>query len=190
MSSAGSVDGDERLRLFLALRLPDDVVSSIADWQRRELVDAKRPAASCRPATSMSRSRSSARGPQPSSPAFSRCSPRPHATPHRLASRSPATGRRAPSGCSHSTRHAAGDGAELAGRVQAELAALGVYRPERASVAAARHRPPLPRTAAVAPGAAHTRLDVVRCCCFSFTSAPVRGSVRGARIVSARRLSR
>ena len=32
------MDGDDRLRLFLALRLPDDVVSSIADWQRRELV--------------------------------------------------------------------------------------------------------------------------------------------------------
>ena len=33
MSSAGSVDGDERLRLFLALRLPDQVVASIAEWQ-------------------------------------------------------------------------------------------------------------------------------------------------------------
>ena len=41
MSSPGSVDGDERLRLFLALRLPDDVVASIAEWQSREL----RPAA-------------------------------------------------------------------------------------------------------------------------------------------------
>ena len=33
MSSPGSVGGNERLRLFLALRLPDDVVASIADWQ-------------------------------------------------------------------------------------------------------------------------------------------------------------
>jgi 2'-5' RNA ligase len=32
------VGGDERLRLFLALRLPDDVVASIAEWQARELV--------------------------------------------------------------------------------------------------------------------------------------------------------
>ncbi len=33
MSSPGSVDSDERLRLFLALRLPDDIVSAIAEWQ-------------------------------------------------------------------------------------------------------------------------------------------------------------
>jgi RNA 2',3'-cyclic 3'-phosphodiesterase len=33
VSSPGSVGGNERLRLFLALRLPDDVVASIADWQ-------------------------------------------------------------------------------------------------------------------------------------------------------------
>ena len=33
MSSPGSVDRDERLRLFLALRLPDHVVASIAEWQ-------------------------------------------------------------------------------------------------------------------------------------------------------------
>jgi RNA 2',3'-cyclic 3'-phosphodiesterase len=37
VSSPGSVGGDERLRLFLALRLPDDVVASIAEWQEREL---------------------------------------------------------------------------------------------------------------------------------------------------------
>ena len=33
--------GDERLRLFLALRLPDHVVASIAEWQSRELVGPK-----------------------------------------------------------------------------------------------------------------------------------------------------
>ena len=33
MTSPGSVGGDERLRLFLALQLPDDVVASIAEWQ-------------------------------------------------------------------------------------------------------------------------------------------------------------
>jgi 2'-5' RNA ligase len=43
VSSPGSVVGDERLRLFLALRLPDDVIASIAEWQAglfqdRELV--------------------------------------------------------------------------------------------------------------------------------------------------------
>ena len=44
MSSPGSVDGDERLRLFLALRLPDHVVASIAEWQSRELVGRVVPA--------------------------------------------------------------------------------------------------------------------------------------------------
>jgi RNA 2',3'-cyclic 3'-phosphodiesterase len=38
VSSPGSVGGNERLRLFLALRLPDHIVTSIAEWQSRELV--------------------------------------------------------------------------------------------------------------------------------------------------------
>ena len=33
----GSVGGDERLRLFLALQLPADVVEALAGWQSREL---------------------------------------------------------------------------------------------------------------------------------------------------------
>lgn len=37
MNSAASVGGDERLRLFLALRLPDDVLDEIERWQRSEL---------------------------------------------------------------------------------------------------------------------------------------------------------
>jgi 2'-5' RNA ligase len=37
VSSPGSVAGDERLRLFLGLQLPDDVVEALAEWQRREL---------------------------------------------------------------------------------------------------------------------------------------------------------
>jgi 2'-5' RNA ligase len=37
VSSPGSVAGDERLRLFLALQLPDSVVESLAEWQQREL---------------------------------------------------------------------------------------------------------------------------------------------------------
>jgi 2'-5' RNA ligase len=35
--SADSVSGDERLRLFLALRLPDDVLGEIERWQREQL---------------------------------------------------------------------------------------------------------------------------------------------------------
>jgi RNA 2',3'-cyclic 3'-phosphodiesterase len=37
MSAAGSVAGDERLRLFLALRLPPDVLEEMERWQREEL---------------------------------------------------------------------------------------------------------------------------------------------------------
>jgi len=36
-TSAGTVDGDERIRLFCALELPGDVLDAIVDWQAREL---------------------------------------------------------------------------------------------------------------------------------------------------------
>jgi RNA 2',3'-cyclic 3'-phosphodiesterase len=37
VNSPGSVGGDERLRLFLALRLPDDVLDRLEPWQREHL---------------------------------------------------------------------------------------------------------------------------------------------------------
>jgi 2'-5' RNA ligase len=37
VSSRGSVDGGERARLFLGLRIPDDVVEPLSAWQRSEL---------------------------------------------------------------------------------------------------------------------------------------------------------
>jgi 2'-5' RNA ligase len=37
VTSPGTVSGDERLRLFLGLRLPDDDVAALAAWQEREL---------------------------------------------------------------------------------------------------------------------------------------------------------
>jgi 2'-5' RNA ligase len=37
MTSSASVGGDERLRLFLALRIPDDVLDEIEGWQREQL---------------------------------------------------------------------------------------------------------------------------------------------------------
>src|SRR4051795_3309552 len=37
MTSADSVAGSERLRLFLALRLPDDPLADIEAWQAAEL---------------------------------------------------------------------------------------------------------------------------------------------------------
>ncbi len=37
MSEAASVSGDERLRLFLALRIPENVLEEIERWQRKQL---------------------------------------------------------------------------------------------------------------------------------------------------------
>jgi 2'-5' RNA ligase len=37
MKGAGTVEGDARLRLFLALELPADVVRALVEWGRREL---------------------------------------------------------------------------------------------------------------------------------------------------------
>jgi 2'-5' RNA ligase len=37
MNSTASVGGDERLRLFLALRVPDDVLAETESWQRESL---------------------------------------------------------------------------------------------------------------------------------------------------------
>jgi 2'-5' RNA ligase len=41
MTPAASVRGDERLRLFLALRLPDGVLDEVEQWQRRHLRDVR-----------------------------------------------------------------------------------------------------------------------------------------------------
>jgi RNA 2',3'-cyclic 3'-phosphodiesterase len=41
MTSAGSVGGDERLRLFCALRLPDDVLDRVEAWQAEHLRDGR-----------------------------------------------------------------------------------------------------------------------------------------------------
>ena len=85
----------------------------------------------------------------------SMCLRRPHATPHRLASMSPATGRRVRVGML-TLDEAGGSGAELAGRVQARVGGARRLPARGASVAAACHRPPLPRAPAVAPGAARS----------------------------------
>jgi RNA 2',3'-cyclic 3'-phosphodiesterase len=41
VSSPGSVSGDERLRLFCALRLPEDVLDRIGPWQAEHLRDGR-----------------------------------------------------------------------------------------------------------------------------------------------------
>lgn len=38
-TSTGSVEGDERLRLFIGLRLPEDVLERVVEWQRRAFAD-------------------------------------------------------------------------------------------------------------------------------------------------------
>ncbi len=97
-----------------------------------------------------------------------------------------ATARRAPSGCSSSTIRAGGRRA-LAERVQRRSRAPRRVRARAPPVAAARHascasasgprlEPPLPGDRAVRS---------VRCRCFPFTSAPVRGAVRGTGVVFA-----
>jgi len=39
VSRAATVESGERLRLFLALRFPDEILDRLAEWQRRELGD-------------------------------------------------------------------------------------------------------------------------------------------------------
>lgn len=41
MNLPASVEGRERLRLFCALRLPDDVLDALCEWQARELRDGR-----------------------------------------------------------------------------------------------------------------------------------------------------
>ena len=41
MTSAASVSGDERIRLFLALRLPDGVLDATERWQQEQLRDVR-----------------------------------------------------------------------------------------------------------------------------------------------------
>jgi RNA 2',3'-cyclic 3'-phosphodiesterase len=41
VTPGGTVNGDERLRLFCGLRLPDDVAERLATWQREELRDGR-----------------------------------------------------------------------------------------------------------------------------------------------------
>lgn len=41
MTSRASVSGDERIRLFLALRLPTDALDAIERWQREQLPDVR-----------------------------------------------------------------------------------------------------------------------------------------------------
>ena len=107
------------------------------------------------------------------------------ATPRPELRRRPAGARRRAVGMLELRGRHRDDRARLAGRVQAELADLGALPAREPRLAAARHRAPLSRPAAAVAAAARARAGgAVRCGCFSFPSAPVRGGLRGARIVS------
>ena len=129
MSSPGSVGADERLRLFLALRLPDDVVAAIAAWQAG-LSHGRKPIGRVVPAGNLhvtlaflgSRSAAELPGILELLAAAAR-----DAEPPRF----DVTGYRETRSVGMLTLGDAGGSAtELAGRVRAELAELGVYRPE------------------------------------------------------------
>ena len=160
MSSPGSVAGDERLRLFLALQLPDVVVEALVELATAGAA----PAASCRRPTCTSRSRSSAPGLHGELESI--CAvlgeAAGEAAPPRLR-RSSATARRAASACSSSPTRPATALCSPAGSTS-ELAELGVYEPERRTwlphVTVLRFRerprlqPPLPELGAFAPSGA------------------------------------
>jgi 2'-5' RNA ligase len=174
------VAGDERLRLFLALRLPGDVVAALTAWQAQELgsTDLVRAVPADNLHVTLAFLGARPAGELPAildvlARAAGAAVPAPLGVDGYRETRSVGM-----LTLRDETRAATG----LAERLHEDLAALGVYRPER--------RPwlPLPRTAAAPAGSAGRRVGVVRRGCFPFTSAPDRGAVWGARVVSARRL--
>ena len=186
---AGSVSGDERLRLFLALTLPAATVDALADWQARELERGGQtarivPRENLHITLAFLGSR-----PAGELPAILDVLGRAAADAEPV--RFDVTGYRETRSVGMLTLgDEVGAAARLAGRLHAELAGARRLPPRGATVAAARDRAPLPRAAAAATRGAVAGLGVVRRGCFPFTSAPVRGAVRGARLISARRLIR
>ena len=184
-TSPASVKRGDSLRLFCALRLPDDVLEALVRWQRRELRGRREPVPGERvvPPSNL------------------------HVTLAFLGAR-PATELPAIAGALRTAAAEAGDvrlrlrgyretrsvgmltfddegsgAAALAGRLHVLLEELGVYGRERARVAAARHRAPLPRARRGLRPPLPDLGDVrsVRRGCLHLTAAPRRGGVRGSR---------
>lgn len=124
MNSPASVVGDERLRLFLALRLPDDVVHAVAEWQERELRGRLVPAGNLHVTLAFLGSR-----PAGDLPAVLDVLGRAAAlaVPPRLEL---VRWRETRAAGMLELRDPTGAARDLAGRLHEELAALGVYRPE------------------------------------------------------------
>jgi len=158
VTSPASVEGDERLRLFLAYRLPGDVVGALVEWQARELRGRLVPPGNLHVTLAFL-------GPRPA---------------RELPAVLGVLGRAAREAAApvfevvrwHETRSVGvlelgdrtGRSAQLAGRLHDELAALGLFRPEsrpwlpHVTVLRFRERPrlrpPLPELAPFVPSGA------------------------------------
>ena len=158
MTSPASVAGDERLRLFLAYRLPGDVVGALAEWQARELRGRLVPPGNLHVTLAFL-------GPRPA-----RELPAVLGVLERAAREAAAPvfevvrWRETRSVGMLELGDRTGRSAQLAGRLHGELAALGVFRPERrpwlphVTVLRFRERPrlrpPLPELAPFVPSGA------------------------------------
>jgi 2'-5' RNA ligase len=152
------VTGDERLRLFLALQLPDDVVATLAEWQERELRGRIVPPGNLHVTLAFLGGRPAHELPsvvgvlEPA--AREACVPRFELVRYRETRSAGMLELGDPTGCA----------ARLAERVHGELAALGIYRPEARPwlphVTVVRYRerprlqPPLPELEPFAPSGA------------------------------------
>jgi 2'-5' RNA ligase len=162
VSAGGTVEGDDRLRLFLALELPADVVAELVSWGKRHLVGG-RPVSSFHVTL-----------------AFLGSQPRSALDPVRLILRDEAAGtepfwleptryRETPSVGMLVLADPSGEAARLADRLQRRLEDAGVYRREarpwlpHVTVVRFRERllldPPLPEIGSFAPSGAGALLS-------------------------------
>lgn len=165
MTSPASVGGRERLRLFLALRLPDDVVRTIVAWQERELRGRLVPAGNLHVTLAFLGSRPAAEL-APIVDVLARAARAAVPPPFELV-----RWRETRAAGMLELRDVDGEGARLARQLHADLEELGVYRPERREwlphVTVLRHRdrprlaPPLPEVPRFAPSDAAAYLSTL-----------------------------
>ena len=164
MSSPASVEGDDPLRLFLALQLPGTTLDVVARWQAEHLQQGRRVPREQLHVTLAFLGRRPA-WELPSIVAALRDAVRPVG---RIAFE-PASWRETRSVGMVVLRDAGGEAGRLAGRLHGRLAALGVHRPESRPwlphLTVMRHRerprldPPLPETGTFVPSGAAAYLS-------------------------------
>ena len=180
MSRRATVDGDDRIRLFVALEVPDDVVVELVRWGKRHL-DRGRPVESFHITLAFL-------GAQPRSAvaAIAAILSREAAATERF-ELEPLRYRETRSVGMLVLADPSGRATSLADRVQRDLEEPRCLRARAPPVAAARHRPAVPRAPQARPAVAGDRtVRSVRGRCFAFTPALVRGTVRGTRVMFAR----